>query len=169
MKDTTRHPWRDYGKPRVIGAWSKEDHQRLVELAGTIPPAEIAATLGRSLSAIKNRARIYNLSLAIVLFHKPWTTKEIRFLRKSAGVLTLGEVAAELNRTYASVKLKAAALGLDYKRYGERNCTRYSGEDVELCRQLHDEGLSRSEIAEKMEVPYQRVCEWVSMRSRWNE
>lgn len=154
--------------PRIIGKWSEADHQRLVELAGTMTPAEIGVELGRTESAIRNRAKLFGISIATVIKdRRVWTYDEQAFLFKNHKRLTIGKMAAKLKRTYNSVKEKCRDLGLDCKMYGYKNHkTVYSAEDVELSRALFDEGLSRRVIAEKLEVPYARVCAWVNMQER---
>lgn len=170
MENTTRHPWNDYGKPRVIGAWSKEDHQRLVELAGTMPPAAIAKELGRTEDAIRARCKQKGISTATIQTHRRWSYEEEKYLRENHQRLTIRQMAQHLGRSYDSTACKCYAMNLDCRLYANKNHhTVYSFEDVELCRDLFDEGLTIRQISEKMEVPYQRVCEWVNMRSRWNE
>lgn len=40
--------------------------------------------------------------------------------------------------------------------------------DIELMRQLHDEGVPAKEIAEKFEQKYFTVLQWLSYRTRIN-
>lgn len=152
----------------TTGAWSAEDHQRLVFLAGTMRPDEIARLLGRTESAVRNRARVHGISVATVyLNRRPWTYDETAYLFKNYQRMTIQRMADKLGRTYTSVGQKCRELELDCKIYGYKNHkTKYSTEDVELCRALFAEGLTRSQIAEKIEVPYQRVCEWVNGSGR---
>jgi len=43
---------------------------------------------------------------------------------------------------------------------------KHSDHDVELCRALHDEGLSVTEIADKMEIPQSYVSQIVRYHKR---
>lgn len=152
----------------TTGAWSAEDHQRLTVLAGTMRPDEIARLLGRTESSIRNRARVHGISVATVcLNRRPWTYDETAYLFKTYQRLTIQRMADKLGRTYHSVKQKCRELELDCRIYGYKNhSTKYSAEDVELCRALFAEGLTRQEIAEKIDVPYPRVCAWVNGNAR---
>lgn len=51
--------------------------------------------------------------------------------------------------------------------HGERNPNcKHSDHDVELVRQLADEGMPAVTIAAKMEIPYATVLKWTQYRSR---
>lgn len=161
------HPWRDFGRRPIAGAWSPEDHQRLVELAGTMHPAQIGKELGRTEAAIRSRCKLKDISLATTHPNKRWSHEEVKYLRENHKRLTIRQMAKHLGRSYYSTNQKCGALGLDCRLYGDKNhMTIYSSDDVELCRQLHDEGLSRREIADKMDIPYQRVCDFVDYAYR---
>lgn len=152
----------------TTGAWSQADHQRLVELAGTMKPAEIARELGRTESAVRNRARVHGISIAITyLNRRRWTYDETAYLFNNHQRLTIQRMADKLGRTHTSVSQKCRELELDCKIYGYKNHrTKYSAEDVDLCRELFAGGIPRRQIAEKLEVPYNRVCDWVSNHGR---
>lgn len=148
-------------------SWSAAEHQRLVELAGTMKPAEIARELNRSESAVRNRAKLHGISTASTHPHKRWTYDETAYLFKNYERLTIQQMAAKLGRSYESVSQKCRDLDLDCKIYGYKNHnTKYSVEDVELCRELHSGGMPRSLIAAKLEIPYNRVCDWVTSKGR---
>lgn len=148
-------------------SWSAAEHQRLVELAGTMKPAEIARELNRSESAVRNRAKLHGISTASTHPHKRWTYDETAYLFTNYERLTIQQMAAKLGRSYESVSQKCRDLDLDCKIYGYKNHnTKYSAEDVELCRELFAGGMPRSLIAEKLEIPYQRVCDWVTGKGR---
>lgn len=153
--------------PVVVGRWSDEDHQRLTELAGTMKPDEIAAQLGRTEHAIRNRARVFGISIALGNGRQPWTTKEVDYLYQHYQRLTVPAMAKHLGRTRHSVAQKCRDLDLDCKIYGYKNHkTVYSSESVAMCRELFAAGLTRRQIADKLDVPYQRVCMWVLNRER---
>lgn len=51
--------------------------------------------------------------------------------------------------------------------YGERHHkTRYSDEEVELCRELYEAGMPPKVIAWKLELPLNTVYDWVYCRTR---
>ena len=148
-------------------SWSDAEHQRLIELAGTMKPAEIAQRLGRTESAVRNRARVHGISIATTHPHKRWTYDETAYLFLNYERLTIQQMAAKLGRSYESVSQKCRELDLDCKTYSYKNHnTKYSAEDVELCRELFAGGMQRSLIAEKLEIPYNRVCDWVTGKGR---
>lgn len=148
-------------------SWTAAEHQRLVELAGTMKPAEIAKELNRSYSAVRNRARVNGISLASSHPHKRWTYDETAYLFLNYERLTIPRMAEKLGRSFESVSQKCRDLDLDCKIYGYKNHnTKYSDEDVQLCRALYAEGMALSLIAEKLELPYNRVWDWVNGKGR---
>ncbi len=153
------------------GPWSDEEHQRLVKLAGTMKPEQIAVELGRTWSAVRNRARVCGISVSTSeKKRRNWTQEEEQFLIANNDTMTIKQMAEALDRSYFSVHERGRRLKLDMRSYGEKNhLTSYSNDDVRLCRELFKEGLSRQVIAEKMEVPYACVCAWVNGRRRVKE
>ncbi|RBM46235.1 hypothetical protein DLR66_04860 [Vibrio paracholerae] len=90
-----------------------------------------------------------------------WSETENLFLAKHAKEMSSDEIAEKLGRTTDAVKSKAERLGICMKKYGEKHhLAKVSNHDVELCRQLHDEGVRPCEIAEKMELGYTYV-QWI--------
>lgn len=161
------HPWKTLGRNPIAGAWSPEDHARLLSLAGTMHPAEIAKVLGRTESAIRNRSKSHGFSLATTHPRQLWTHDEERYLKQNHQRLTILQMAKSLGRSYSSTAQKCERLGLDCRIFGEKNHqTIYCAEDVELSRALFEEGLTRKEIAEKMEIPYQSICNFISFAYR---
>lgn len=149
-------------------AWSEAEDLRLIELAGTMKPGEIAALIGRSEAAVRNRARFHGISVATTYVNRQsWSNEETDFVIDNYQTMTIQQMADKLGRTHTSVHERGRYIGLDMKNYGPKNKkTIYSFEDVQLCRALFKEGLSRQVIAEKMEVPYRCVCLWVAGRGR---
>lgn len=96
-----------------------------------------------------------------------WTDAEVQFLRANAHRLKAKDIGVALGRTGRSVSGKSRLLGLDAVKRGKYNwsCT-ISDEDIELCRQLHDEGIAQNVIADKMEISIQHVNHVVNYRSR---
>lgn len=151
------------------GKWTEEENAVLTALAGTIPAAEIAAILGRTESAVRNRCKVRGLSVSTTGPRRYWSEEEEEFLISNHKRLTIIQMSEHLGRTYDSTAQKCQAMGLDSPYEGDKNhSTRYSTDDVRLCRALFAEGLSRRVISEKMEIPYQRVCDIVGNVSRKN-
>lgn len=96
-----------------------------------------------------------------------WTDEQVHFLKANAYRLKAKEIGAAIGRTEGAVHRKARAMGISMLKVGKYNwnCT-ISDEDIELCRQLHDEGVPQNEIAEKMEISIQHVCNVVNYRAR---
>lgn len=148
-------------------SWKPHEVDQLMNLVGKMPPAEIAARIGRSKRAVISYCYRRRVSLAVSRILAPWTDKEITFLRKNAEKMTQAQMAEALGRTRGSVEQKCYKLGISTQRYGEsHHSARYSDEDVELCRQLFDAGVSRKEICEKMEISYDTVVDILLYRFR---
>nr|DAM52178.1 MAG TPA: transcriptional regulator [Caudoviricetes sp.] len=142
--------------------WTTEDMDRLRELARLYPARQVAAMMGRSFSSVRTRMQRAGIKPVRQQNWVEWSFEEMAFLEANHQTMTPAEMAVALNRTEASIKKKCWAIGLPLLR------KKYSDEDVSLCRQLFEAGVSRKDIAEKMEVPYQRVVVWVSGKSRNN-
>ncbi|NOF88419.1 hypothetical protein [Vibrio cholerae] len=90
-----------------------------------------------------------------------WSEAENLFLAKHAQDMSSDEIAEKLGRTKQAVNSKAENLGISMRKHGEKHhLAKVSNHDVELCRQLHDEGVKPCEIAEKMELGYTYV-QWI--------
>lgn len=147
--------------------WSDDEVRQLMQLVGTAMPAEIAKAIGRTTHAVIDYCHRRHISLATKKVLKPWTDEELRQLRSLAGTMGQKEVAALLGRTRRSVSCKAMKHGISFPFTGMCNHrAKYSDEDVELCRQLFEVGVSRKDIAEKMEIPYQTVVDILLYRTR---
>ena len=123
-----RPAWGVTGKARALGlkkdyaggyqrqqcdnplAWSAEEEQLLTELFPTITNEEIAEQIGRTLSAIANKAR--NMGLRKQYF---WSATEDDLLKKFYKKLTYRKLAQLLGRTKSAVQIRVITLGLECK------------------------------------------------------
>lgn len=142
--------------------WTAEDLEKLRELARLHPARQVAAMMGRSFPSVRAKMLREGIEATRQQNWNEWSFEEMTFLEANHETMPVEQIAKALNRTEASIKKKCWALGMSLMR------KRYSDEDVRLCRQLFEAGVSREEIAEKMEVPYQRVVVWILGKARNN-
>lgn len=142
--------------------WTAEDLEKLRELARLYPARQVAAMMGRSFPSVRTRMQRAGVKPIRQQNWVEWSFEEMAFLEANHQTMPVEEIAKALNRTEASIKKKCWAIGLPLLR------KKYSDEDVTLCRQLFEAGVSRKDIAEKMEVPYQRVVVWILGKARNN-
>lgn len=101
----------------------------------------------------------------------PYTPAEDRTIKANAGKISSARIAELLpGRTLTSIRMRAYFLKVSLRLYGTQHhsASDRTAEDVELCRQLRDEGLPALLIAEKMEVPYSWVLDITNYRTRNN-
>lgn len=142
--------------------WTPEDVAKLRELAPTHTAREIASIMGRSYPSVRAKMQREGIEATSEQNWNAWSFEEMTFLEEHHETMPVAEMAKALKRTEASIKKKCWALGMSILR------KKYSDEDVRLCRALFAEGVSRQDIAEKLEVPYERVITWLLGRSRNN-
>lgn len=125
---------------------------------------ESSQILGFALSTIYRNLRSYSIKHK---FRHSFNSREDKYIKSNVGKKTLSEIAAHLGYPLHSIKGRVKRLGLSgtYEPCHFIKC-RHSSYDVELCRQLHDEGLSIPLIAEKMEIPVYTVKGYVNYSSR---
>ncbi|MGQ3662627.1 DNA-binding protein [Citrobacter braakii] len=98
---------------------------------------------------------------------KRWVRAEIMIIRQCAGNMTVENIGHLIGRTGAAVRAKARELGVKlYLKGDHHQSIRYRQRDVELARELHCEGVSRREIAEKLEMPISAVNQFVYLERR---
>lgn len=98
---------------------------------------------------------------------RPFTDAELQILRQHAASHTGQQLADMLGRTKDSVYMKAVREGISMKKAGINHYRlKYPEDEVELCRQLHEEGLTVAVIADKMEMPRNYVSQLVNFRKR---
>ena len=153
----------------VISARQDAAHERfamLAALAGKMPAEEIAAVMHTTKRAVQSLAWRNGISLAVMA--KPWTDAEDAIIRRNAATMTTQQIADLLpGRSAVSVRGYAHRKGIRLYKSGERHhrC-RIPDHDVELCRAMHDEGLTVKEIAEKMEINPGTVSQYVNYSVR---
>lgn len=142
--------------------WTAEEITRLRELAPLHPARQVAELLGRPFASVRSKMMREGIEACRGHNWNEWSHDELVFLEENHETMEPEEIAARLGRTVASIKKKCWQQGISILR------KQYSDDDVRLCRALFAEGVPREVIAEKMEIPYQRVFCWVEGRSRNN-
>lgn len=105
----------------------------------------IAERLGRTTNSIQIQASARGVKLNGADLW--WRDDEVEKLRVAEGVLTISEVARELNKSYTSVHCKARALSIDLKS-GRKDI--WSNAELEALRAAKGI-LTVSEVAERLE------------------
>lgn len=94
---------------------------------------------------------------------RPFTDTELQILRQHAASHTGQQIADMLGRSRKVVLNKLNAMGISAVKRGDNHYNvKHSDHDIELCRQLYEEGLSPVLISEKMEIPRGYVRKIVS-------
>ncbi|WP_258964145.1 DNA-binding protein, partial [Klebsiella pneumoniae] len=79
-----------------------------------------------------------------------------------AGSMTVERIGQLIGRTGAAVRTKARELKICmYLRGNYHQSVKYLQEDIELARELHQSGINRQDIAEKLEMPIGAVNQFV--------
>ena len=135
----------------------QERLQKLTELAGTMPAAEVAKAMGITRAALRSLA--YRGMISLAFEKKRWTEQEIKIIRKNARKLTAKQIAKLLDgRSEDAVTHYANNNGISMVKRGQyHHCSTVTDEDVALCRALFDDGMSVKLIAQKMELPHRYV------------
>lgn len=94
--------------------WSREDDQRLGETFFSASPEDVARKLGRTRSAVVQRAvKVHRLLRGK---SRPrgatWTPKAMAFLRANYGVIPVREIGETLHRSVPAIHSRAHVLGL---------------------------------------------------------
>lgn len=96
-----------------------------------------------------------------------WTPSALTKLRKISKTHTMQQAADELNCLKTQVESACKRYKISFRKYGENHhSAKYSDHDVYLARELLDEGLSKFEIARKLEVPSHIVSDWCLNKHR---
>lgn len=84
---------------------------------------------------------------------RPFTDDELQILRQHAASHTGQQIADMIGRSRRVVLNKLNAMGISAVKRGDRHYNvKHSDHDIELCRLLHQHGVSPGVIAEKMEM-----------------
>ncbi|WP_230042133.1 hypothetical protein [Escherichia coli] len=116
--------------------------------------SEISVSLGRTYNSVVHMRRKL---LIVSTVH--FSSYEDSIVRRYAGVLSSSEIGAIIGRPHYAVLNYASRHGIPLIRYGDNHQgTVYSDEDVNLVRALYDEGVSFSDILDKFDIPFSRLC-----------
>lgn len=131
--------------------WSKFEIDNLINLYNKgYSIKQISFILARSCIAVRLRLNFHGLT-----YKSYYTEKEKRFFLSSAGKMTVMEMARISGRSALGINYFLVRNGVSGKCYGDvMPFTKHSDADVLLMRQLYDDGVSLSDIAEKFEIPY---------------
>lgn len=98
---------------------------------------------------------------------KKWVRAEIMITRQCAGTMTVENIGRLIGRTGAAVRTKAREQGISlYLRGDHHQSAKYRQADIEMARELHQEGITRREIAEKLEMPLSAINQYVYFERR---
>ena len=102
-----------------------------------------------------------------MVIQKRYTQQEIRFLKENAGQISGPAIAKQLNRGIGSIRHKARHLNISLRLYGDRHhqC-KILDHEVELIRQLADQGMSYQDIAEKFETTKDYIYQLAVFKKR---
>ncbi|WP_024203989.1 DNA-binding protein [Escherichia coli] len=91
-----------------------------------------------------------------------WCRAEIMILRQCAGAMTVESIGYLIGRSESAVRTKARELGISLMLRGDfHQSVKIPQSSVEVIRQLHEQGISGREIAEKFEMPLRTVNNYV--------
>lgn len=163
-------------KPRITD-WTPEQTELLRRLAGKRPAAEIAAELGRTLSATLTKAQRAGIDLPMQPLPpdrhskgRTWESADLGTLRRMAQTHTQQEVADALGRTPRAVKRKSEQLGIAFRKHGEaHHRTRHSAETIRRIWELRQQGWGRTRIAREVGMDNKHVYLILNYGSRYRE
>ena len=99
--------------------------------------------------------------------YKRWVRAEVVIIKQCAGSMTVERIGQLIGRTGAAVRTKARELKICmYLRGNYHQSVKYLQEDIELARELHQSGINRQDIAEKLEMPNGAVNQFVYFERR---
>jgi hypothetical protein len=157
-----RTPRRGTVPPNHLASWTTREHTTLRRLARSgVPVTQIAARLGRTPSAVTQRAFLEGISLrsgrpGAPEHRAPWTPRDVGALRRLLRADTpVTEVAARLGRTVRAIRKRALVAGISFRevpRRGRaaRHYTLWTPKDVRALRRLAREGESVAAIAAEL-------------------
>lgn len=132
----------------------------------------IAKTIGRSKLGMMRKGREIGLSFWPDHYKKQsrkhqYTPEDTAIVKQWAGKKTIDEIGAMIGVSGHATYEKYSKMGVSFALFNEYHpqC-KYSSHDIELIRQLHDEGLGVNEIARKFEISHQMVSEYVNYTTR---
>lgn len=112
--------------------------------------SQISFILNRSYSSVY--CRLSSLGLK---YKSPYSNDEKNFFISSVGKITVTEMARISGRSFVGICYFLNRNGFSCKTYGDNHHNvKHSDSDVLLMRQLYDEGVSISDIADKFDISY---------------
>ncbi|EEM6323593.1 AsnC family protein [Salmonella enterica] len=145
--------------PAHVRPWTASQDELLINLHPHMTYTQIANLLDRTIGSIKWRANLLREEGRLAYKQTRLTPEQCSFIRRNRHNMTHSEVAAVLGVPVVTVKEKAWAMGVSYRKCGDAHFrTKYPDSDIVLIRQLRDEyNLTFSEIGEKFDIQA-RVC-----------
>ncbi|EAV6871676.1 AsnC family protein [Salmonella enterica subsp. enterica serovar Lexington] len=151
----TMKPMGTPGKcPAHVRPWTASQDELLINMYPHMTYTQIANLLGRTIGAIRWRTTLLHEAGPLTYKKIRLTPEQCSFIRKNRHNMTHSEVAAVLGVPVVTVKEKAWAMGVTYRKCGDAHYrTKYPDSDIELIRQLRDEyNLTFREIGEKFDI-----------------
>ncbi|MDF4644942.1 hypothetical protein P3488_10525 [Vibrio parahaemolyticus] len=144
---------------------SKKDH--IQSLLGTMPVAEVADKVGLPLPQILSACSRYGWSYA---FNRKMPSRlnesQKHFIRKNAGNVSVSDMARYLNVPNQRIRSWASHIKISLRLPSSESVhSHIPDEDIELMRQLHDEGVNCAEIARKFDISHGycwQVCNYLN-------
>lgn len=129
--------------------YSDEEVKYLVDNYGLITLKQIAVDLNRTYYSVVDKRKKLGLAFSINFY----SNAEDEYIFANAKKLTQLQVAKNLGRSRNSIARRAVCLDVRFIKAGaDSPKAKYSNEDIELIRELNDEGLTYTEIAIKFEI-----------------
>ncbi|WP_192890641.1 helix-turn-helix domain-containing protein [Vibrio bathopelagicus] len=143
--------------------WTDEERHEIKELyASGRSYRDIAEHFGVSYPSVSKQILMLGLSSR----RKPYSPRDKDYIRKHHATKSYKQIAKDLGRSYGGVRRFAAKMGLEHNCGESHRLCKFSDNDIELMRQLHDDGCSVIDIALKMEAHYDYVSSVVNYKSR---
>lgn len=161
-----RHYWSD--KPIRVQRWHPMRVAMLYRLGPKIGAMRLAKIFGIHPVTVSRKAAALGITL-----HKPsrhYEDWELAYIKRNGKKMTYAQIAEYLGRSESGVRSAALYHGINSGPHGgdRHPASKVTDHEVELARQLYEGGMSRQEIAEKMEVTASTVGRWVTFKIRLN-
>lgn len=143
--------------------WTDEEREQIKSLyRDGLTYDQIAAHFGVSRGSIAKQILVLGLSSR----NKPFSPYEKDYVRKHHKSKSYKQIAEDLGRSHDAIRRLGVKLGFHHRHGESHRLSKFSDSDVELIRQMHEEGFSIIDISLKMEVSYGHVSDIVNYNSR---